>query len=159
MKQIKLHGKYGEGKYAIVDDDDFDVLNKKKWFCDYLYYVERTDRIDGKKFHTKMHRVVNKTPDKMMTDHVNGNPLDNRKENLRTCTQHQNLFNRTSLKSISGFKGVSKANSSKNMWRASIGFNGSNLHIGNYPTKHDAAEAYNKRAMELFGEFASLNSV
>lgn len=90
MKKIPLT----RGQFAIVDDDDYAPLSEYKWHLltsgTGPYYAARTDRSNGQKA-VMMHRVINNTPDGLVTDHINGNSLDNRKENLRSLTNFENL--------------------------------------------------------------------
>lgn len=90
-------------------------------------------------------------------DHINQDKLDNRIENLRPATRAQNAHNRTSYKgSSSKFKGVSW-HKYRNKYQASIRKNGKQYYLGIFDNAKDAARAYDKKAIELFGEFASLN--
>lgn len=89
MALIPLSGKNGKGLYAKVDDEDYDELSKIKWHLnDSGYAVNRKNGIT-----TRMHRLVNKTPDGLFTDHKNHDRLDNRKFNLRTVTTQENMKN------------------------------------------------------------------
>lgn len=104
----------------------------------------------------KLHRLIMDNPVNVV-DHINGNTLDNRRSNLRLCSQANNSANRNkSYKNTSGYKGVSKA---RNKWAAKITKDYKVYHIGNYTTPELAALAYNKRAVELFGQFAKLNVI
>ena len=105
-----------------------------------------------------VHRVIWK----MMTgrdpltqiDHINGDPLDNRWENLRAATQDQNQANRkTSRNNTSGFKGVSFIQAHQK-WRAAISVNGKKRHIGYYSTPERAFDAYVETARSMKGAFA-----
>jgi hypothetical protein len=92
-------------------------------------------------------------------DHGNMNVLDNRKSNLRKCTIQQNACNREKPKhNTSGYKGVYWEKGLKK-WRSAIRLNNKKIHIGCYEIKIEAAKAYNKKAKELFGEFARLNEI
>ena len=153
MKKIPLNGKHGKGKFAIVDDDDYDELNKTKWFATShgkTFYVHK-DYIRKKTIH--MHRVINKTPLGMETDHVNRNGLDNRKCNLRSCNRSKNNMN-TSLKAnnTSGYRGVVK-HSARKGWKAQIRLNNKYIHVGYFNSPEEASVAYCKKAKELFKEF------
>ena len=89
MKKIELHGKYGEGKFAIVDDDIYEKYKNKNMHCTVLGHV-----VFG---HNKsLHREIMNPPEGMVIDHKNHNPLDNRRDNLRICTQAENTRNRKS---------------------------------------------------------------
>lgn len=145
-----------QGKETIVDSSDYDYLSQWKW----LYndgYAERHIRINGKPKHIRMHRFILNIPDGFEADHVNRNKLDNRRCNLRICTRSQNEANRPIFpNNSSGKKGVSwdKVN---NKWRAVICFKRKYIHIGRYNNIEDATVAYNKKAKELFGDFAYEN--
>ena len=93
----------------------------------------------------------------MPTDHINGDGLDNRKQNLRTCTHTENMRNRGKSKNnTSGFKGVSWHKRGKT-WDAKIAHNKKLMHIGSFKDKEVAAKAYDRKAIELHGKFAKLN--
>jgi hypothetical protein len=149
-----------QGKFAIVDADDYDYLMQWKWQYNLGYGQRRTLQSEGKNTSVMMHRIINKTPNDMYTDHINGNRLDNRKSNLRNCTSTQNCYNRKIYINnyTSKYKGVRWVKKD-NIWIASIGYKKEKYHIGSFKNEEDAAEAYNKKAIELFGEFASLNIV
>ena len=88
-------------------------------------------------------------------DHVNGNGLDNRRENLRISTNSQNLANRRkNCNNTSGFKGVQPK---RKKYSACVGFQGKKIRLGVYDTPEEAARAYDEKAKELFGEYANLN--
>src|SRR5687768_11145590 len=90
-KQISLT----QGKFATVDDADFDHLNQWKWHFSHYGYARRTtsSRFGRQKF-IFMHREIMQAPDGMDVDHINCNKLDNRRQNLRLCTRADNLRNR-----------------------------------------------------------------
>lgn len=166
MKLIPLT----QGKYAQVDDEDFEYLNQWKWFYNRTGktdngYAERSSR---KSASIRMHRLVMKLDDKnLFIDHINHNGLDNQKHNLRIVTSAQNQFNKNPNKdAASKYKGVYKEirqnrNSIKiyEYWRAKIEFNYKVYHIGYFKNETDAAKAYNDKAIELFGEYACLNKI
>lgn len=92
-------------------------------------------------------------------DHINGVRNDNRIENLRECTHSQNHQNKKiPISNSSGYKGVSKAKGGVK-WRARLKINGKEYHIGTFPNTVDAAKAYNKKAIEIYGDFACLNEI
>ena len=160
MKQIKLYGKYGVEKVTLVDDEDYPELNKHHWRVMKNGYVVRTvhlGTVDGKRPTTAilMHRFVLKT-DKHV-DHRNNDRLDNQRHNLRPATQHQNNMHTSIRKrNKTGFKGVFfRKDRIKRPYMAKV----AGVFLGNYATPEEAAEAYNAKARELFGEFALLNTV
>ena len=160
MKKIALT----QGKFAIVDDEDFEWLNQWKWYLGSDGYAARTivfKRIDGKqpKKNIYMHRLLIKISKGFETDHINRNKLDNRKVNLRRVNRSQNSIN-ISLRSnnVSGFKGV-HWNKQRNKWRVKLNVNKKEIYLGLYVTQEEAALAYNQAAQKYFGEFAFLNQI
>jgi len=148
-----------KGKFAIVDDEDFELLSQWKWCVTGSGYAMRAQRCGGGKSITfLMHRVINQTPDGMHTDHINGDPLDNRRANLRTVTAQQNMWNkRTSRKvSSSQYKGVGYCKQT-GKWRASIEANGKYIALGRFEAEEDAATVYNFAAEKYHGQYAQFN--
>lgn len=146
-----------QGKFAIVDAEDYERLSEHKWCVQRKkggrFYAVR--RAGGKII--RMHREIMNAPPGMVCDHKNHNTLDNRKSNLRTCTQAQNIYNQLPRDGgTSRYKGVYWPKD-KCRWEAKIGHNGRAIHIGYYDYEADAAIAYDDMAIELFGEFACLN--
>ena len=151
MKYIDLT----KGKRTIVDDEDFEELNKIKWYLSSSGYATNKTRNL-----IRMHRLVINTPIGMFTDHKNRNRLDNRKENLRICTKSQNGMNAKHRKKINDsiqLKGVYRMNSSKHPFYARIKLNKKDFYLGSFSSEKEAGLAYDKKALELFGEFAVLN--
>lgn len=147
-----------QGKRAIVDDEDYELLCKHKWYYD-LGYAKRNIVVGGKRNLLRMHREILNAPDGLSIDHINGDGLDNRRENLRACTTSENQRNRGEQRNgTSGFKGVSWRKKDKG-WRAQLWHLGKAIWLGCYKTKEEAALAYNKKAIELHGDFAKLNVV
>src|ERR1700752_3556475 len=106
---------------------------------------------------SRLHKLIMNSPDNVV-DHKNGKLLDCRKENLRVCTQGNNVRNKSmSANNKSGYKGVFLAQGK--YWAASIVHNYKKIHLGYHQTPVLAAIAYNKKALELFGEFANLNII
>lgn len=158
MKHIEIKHK-SKVFLTAVDDSDYNVISQYNWKLDGKGYVKRSCKVGGNWIAIYMHREVMKAKKGQVIDHKNRNPLDNRKENLRFCTQRQNLMNRRSdLKNKSGYKGVFYHTKDK-AWRAKIGIDGKVMHIGNFRNVIDAAKAYNEAAKKYHGEFAFLNKV
>lgn len=159
MKRISLHGKYGEGKYALIDDEDYEIVSLFRWNVNTGGYVYTYQLINGQRENILMHRLINNTPKKFSTDHIDHNTLNNLKYNLRTCTHQQNMHNRKQTKICSSkFKGVSWDKQTKK-WRALIRFNNIKKSIGYFNDEIEAAEAYNTAAVKMFGKHAYLNII
>ena len=146
-----------QGKQAVVDDDDFDKLSKFKWYalCDskeVLFYAVRNNIGKNKPTTIRMHRVIMDAPDGLLVDHISHDPLDNRKQNLRICTQAENQRNRkgVNIGSTSGIRGIHK---NGNNWMARIGINGVIKNLGTFKRKEDAAATYLRANKKYFGEF------
>ena len=157
MKEIQLT----RGFVAIVDDEDYEWLNQWKWSCDSRGYAIRYESITkGKQTAILMHRqILNLLKGDIKNgDHINGNRLDNRKENLRICSKSENNRNRNIGKdNTSGYKGVSW-NGSANKWQSRIRINGKQKHLGLFTCPKEAHEAYKKAAMKNHGLFANFGS-
>lgn len=155
-KEIELT----QGKFVLVDDEDYDYMNQWGWYAHKqgnTFYAKRIIRENNHVIMVHMHREIVQCPEGKYVDHINGNGLDNRKENLRICNKAENGRNRPKqINNSSGYKGVGW-DKEKSRWRAQIMVNQKNKFIGRYDTKEDAAKAYDQEAKRLFGEFAYLN--
>ena len=161
MKEIPLT----KGKVALVDDDDYPHLLKFKWHANrsarcHTWYAETTIRYrQWEVLRTSIHRLVLGARRGEEVDHIDGNGLNNQKSNLRFATRAQQSQNRRAhAKTKSGYKGVCPE-SGCSTWRAYIIVRGKEVRLGNFPTKEQAAEAYNAAATKFFGEFAYLNVI
>jgi len=85
-----------KGAVAIVDEEDYEIVSQYKWHLSSTGYAVWRGNIDGNKKTVRMHRLITSAPDGLIVDHLNRNPLDNRKSNLRVCTQKENAKNRKS---------------------------------------------------------------
>lgn len=151
-----------QGYKTIVDDCDYDFLMQWKWHVcighQTVYAMRNSEFIGGnyltgKRHHIMMHRVLNGTPDGMDTDHINGNGLDNRRENLRTATRSQNMWNRhPNRKGKSRYKGVSWHKQHRK-WIANIQVQRKRIFLGLFRNEKEAADAYAKRAAIEFTDF------
>ena len=166
MKKIKLWKNSNELSdiYAVVDDEDYEkvveAIGRRKWYVhdngstkDYAMSGCRRQSI---------HRVVMDNPKGMCVDHINGDTLDNRKQNLRICTKAQNSQNKKLRRdSASGFKGVAEQSSGR--YSAYIGDPNTaypkkrHIRLGTYSTAEEAARAYDRKALKLHGEYAYIN--
>jgi len=155
MKIIELT----KGAVAIVDDEDFEELNQYNWYLHSEGYAIRETQCNYKKTRIRMHRQILNTPEGMDTDHINGNRLDNRRENLRVCTRSQNLMNKAvRVNSETGYKGV-HLHKPTGRYNAYIDVGKKRRSLGYYKTAIEAAQAYNDAIVEVQGEFARLNNI
>lgn len=154
-----------QGKVAIVDAADYERVSKYKWYAKKgwrTYYAVRGVRVykNGKYVRVRqipMHRWLMKAPAEKLVDHRNHNGLNNRRGNLRPATPRENAQNRQAkITSRSGLKGVYRRKGS-DVFEAAINHKGKRIYLGRFKRKEDAARAYDKKARELFGEFAFLN--
>lgn len=151
--------------YAIVDDEDFDNLNKDRWLLDNnpkngtFYAVKyRRDRVPGEP--VMMHKIITGFK---LTDHINRNGLDNRRENLREATHSENNLNTIKRKTYKGkptsskYKGVHWDARGNGCWVASATLNGKQRELGRFHDEKEAALSYDLFARMNYGEFALLN--
>lgn len=141
-------------KFAIVDDADYEWLSQWKWCFGGKGYAIRSVRNGNKRSSVLMHRVINKTPLGIKTDHRDGDSLNNQRHNLRDSNDIQNQGN-AKIKSHK-YKGVFK--SGKN-WIAQIRINKILKYLGTFESDFLAAIAYNKEAKKHFRDFAKLNII
>jgi hypothetical protein len=164
MKTIPLT----QGKVTIVDDAVYDALMGYgwKWYASKSYARTNVNYCeDAKRKHTTVHlhrwileSFYNVRIGGCGIDHINGNGLDNRLENLRVATFSQNMHNRGAYSNnATGFKGVHCVGAF-GKHSAQIQVNGKKVHLGLHTTPLDAAIAYDKAARELHGEFARTNA-
>lgn len=154
-KQIQLT----KGKTAIVDDEDYERVNRHGWVVSGKRTLYAHATIGGKSVY--MHRLILAAPQGAHVDHINGNTLDNRKENLRVCTRSQNSANSRKYRlqaATSKYKGVSFY-TRYNKWVASIKAQGKQHFLGYFSEEKEAAIAYNRAALNLHGQFARLNQI
>jgi hypothetical protein len=146
-----------QDKFALLDDADYELVrghsyyfSKSKTICG-GYAMRGSDDL-------LLHRIImGLTDPEIKVDHINGDGLDNRRANLRSGTQGQNLKNRSIQKgNKSGYKG-SYFDKQANKWRANISIDNKTKYIGLFDTVEETARAYDKKAKEHYGEFAKLN--
>jgi len=153
--------KYGL-KHFFIDGEDFEKVDKYKWGlkpCRDIFYLHRTFGYKENKTSQSLHRYIMDCPPGMVVDHIDGNPLNNCRSNLRICLQSDNMKNRkNNINGTSKYKGVSFHKRDK-VFIASIRVNTKLIHIGNFKNETEAAKAYNESAIKLHGEFARLNII
>lgn len=138
----------GEIHEVFIDTTDLEFLSEFRgtWHLDNRGYIKRV--IKGKL--ELMHRVLMNPPNDMVVDHIDGNPLNNRKSNLRVVTWGQNTQNITSNKrSKTGIRGVSLENRWRERWRARVRVNGKDVDLGYFKTKEEAEAAAKRGRAEL----------
>ncbi|KKN71936.1 hypothetical protein LCGC14_0415820 [marine sediment metagenome] len=151
--------KLTKGKYTIIDTADC-WLFKYKWNVTgvgrYLYAARGNLQDNGKRRLELMHRKIMDAPKGMVVDHINHNTLDNRRANMRVCTNSQNSCNSLPVEGSSKYKGVHWSEYQER-WVAQIKLDYKYHNVGVFKDEIKAAEAYDEKAIELFGEFAYLN--
>ena len=157
MKQIDISTKKHPNTFAIVDDDEYEKLIRYKWHMDGDGYAARSVRWRGGCVSVKMHSEIFQPPKGMLTDHQDTHKLNNRKSNLRACTNSQNQFNRgKQANNISGYKGVSWHKASKK-WHVQIRSDPKVINLGLFTCIVRAAKVYDEAAKKYHGEFAQTN--
>jgi hypothetical protein len=148
------------GKVSRIDPDDYEWLNQWNWFCATRGYAVRNtyDRDAGKWRTVYMHRLILDAQPGQIVDHINGDPLDNRRENLRLATPGQNMHNRkptSTPTSCPQYKGVGRRASGR--YHAYISVKGKMYYLGTYDEAKTAALIYDAAARRYFGRYARLN--
>lgn len=156
--------------YTVIDDADYDLVKNISWSriitMGKYPYAFGNIKVRGKWKGIKLHRLLLKPKPNELVDHKNGDGLDNRRSNLRVCNKAQNGQNsKRPSNNTTGFKGIifvkSRADCgtpcSERPWMAQIGHENKHITIGYFKTAKLAAQAYDKKAKELHGEFAKLN--
>jgi hypothetical protein len=152
------------GEVTLLDEDDYERLKGYRYRKVSGGYAMRTIYAGGKETGRLLHRDILDVPEGMEVDHKDGDPLNNTKANLRVCTRSQNHANRKKPARRQGktsrYRGVffnRQPVTAKRPWWATIGKDRKQRYIGAFATEDEAARAYDRKALELFGEFASLN--
>lgn len=125
-----------------IDDEDFELFSRHRWFCykdaNGKTYVKTTTQ-NRKTLY--LHRYLLNAEEGLHVDHINGDELDNRRQNLRQCTPSENAFNRrkSNKGNLSGCPGVSKYRDGR--WKACISPGGQYIHLGYFHALQDAIKA------------------
>ena len=155
------------GKHTLVGYWWYEWLNQWKWFAffdTWNWYARRNVYIENKKQRGYlMHRAIHHAKKGELVDHADVNGLNNLPHNARKCEHKDNVLNcrKRKTKCTSIYKGVGYRTTGLGIkrWTAMISLNKKCYYIGIFLTEKEAALAYNKKAIELHGEFASINNV
>lgn len=147
-----------QGRITKVSVEDYVILERHNWQISDSGYAKRTA---GRK-NIRMHRVVlerklrRRLRPSEQVDHINGNRLDNRRQNLRLATNQQNGWNARAKTGTSRYRGV-HFSARLNAWVVRITLDGQSLHLGVRREEDEAAYLYDQFALALYGDFARLN--
>ena len=151
MREILLT----KGMVTLVDDADYKKLSRWKWSYDRYAYRTILHK-DGKKSSWRMHRELLSPPPKMHVDHINGNPLDNRRSNLRICTPAENIRNCRGRNKTSKYHGVSW-DKSRNKWKVALGYDYGCYQICRVDSEEEAAYIADQIRLQFHGDHIRLN--
>lgn len=155
MREIKLNqqGKHNNKFIALVDDEDYDYLIQWRWSVIKVHKTYYSIRSEKNKS-IIMHRVIMKTPNNMVVDHIDHNGLNCQKINMRNCDYSQSNANRRTWGKRTKYLGVYI---DRSYIKAQIRKANKTYHLGLFKTQEEAAIAYDNAAKIYFGEFANLN--
>ena len=164
-REIKISGRKHAGT-IIIDNEDYELISKHKWHIrpdTNTFYAHGNDYTVSPKTTIQMHRLIMNCPKNMIVDHINHNGLDNRKVNLRVCSDSSNSKNRSSAKTAnSKYLGVwyePPRNGRKERYRSAIRVNGKLINLCSTRCEQEAAFKYNLAALKYHGEFANINII
>lgn len=158
MKSIPLAN---SDRPAIVDDDIFEQIKNRAWrlikVSNGAFYIGWKTHKAGKDVTVYLHRFVMSEPKGKMVDHRNGDPFDNRRENLRIATNSQNQMNSKKRNgTTSQYKGVYWIKKIEK-WKAQLRVNGQDFFLGYFEKERHAAYAVELSRPILHGEHARSN--
>lgn len=162
MKEIEIHSKTFGEFIVFIDDEDYDLVSNYGWYIrkvgnNFYAYAHKPGGL--KKI--QMHRLImGITDSNIFIDHKDRDGLNNQKSNLRIVDKSKNAANSYKRRNCTSpkYKGVSWSKVAKK-WHGYINKENKRHYLGLFESEKEAAIAYNKKAIELFGEFAALNYV
>ena len=141
---------------VLVDKEDYEYLSQFRWSINGMGRVGTAIKVNGRYKSFYMHRMILNPPKDKTVDHINHDPLDNRRKNLRVCTHQQNLMNRALFtNNTSGYKGVYVDKRRGHIY-AKISVGGKQIMLGRFSRLQDASKAYTEAASEYYGEYAGV---
>jgi hypothetical protein len=155
----------GERFVCLFDKEDYPRIKNFRWVISTLSkrnrtrYISTQPYVSGstKNWRMMFHQLIMSFPDAGAVDHINHCGFDNRKKNLRVVSKLQNAVNKNYKHQKTGFKGVVPNQSKHKPWKTYISIKKCPTYLGSFETREEAALAYDKKAIELHGEFAILN--
>lgn len=151
------------GYKVLVDDEDYERISRYKWSVNKKskndIYFRTHQYVNGNRVTISLHRYIMgcKYRDGNRVDHIDHNTFDNRKCNMRLCTEQENNQNRRKpVTNTTGYKGV-RVSTGDNRWGAVVAINDKNVRVGTYSSPEEAARMYDMLALKLHGEFACTN--
>jgi hypothetical protein len=154
---IPLHSNKYPGLFTLVDEADYELANAYRWHRLSSGWTEYAISRSAARSTIYLHRLIAEPAPGYVVDHIDGNGLNNTRDNLRVCTHAENCRNsRHRKRNTSGYRGVTHHIPS-DQWIAYITTDMRREYLGYYPTAEDAARAYDVVALRLHGDFARLN--
>ena len=149
---VTLYDRFHEplAEKVLIDASDLSLISGRRITHSRSATSRRVEIIIDGEF-VRLHRFLLSAPAGVFVDHVNGNQFDNRRSNLRLCTQQQNNWNRTTAKGV-----IYRADCHK--WMAQICRDRKRRYLGLFATEAEAIAARRKAERDLFGEFAARRS-
>lgn len=162
LKLIDISTPKFPNTFTMVDDDDFERMSCFKWSAFQsknrrVIYAIRNDLVDGRQRSILMHREILGGKASQITDHADGNGLNNQKTNIRPANRSQNGFNcrrANNPNKASKYRGVTRDKKTKTeSWRANIKIGGKQTYLGSFKTQEQASQAYMEAARSAYREF------
>ena len=155
--EFRIHPNFVRVKASNVDEYFLCDLDDWERFKNSLFYIGKRGYVVFGSNRRYLHRKIMNTPDDLVVDHINGNPLDNRKSNLRNCRRIENMYNlKTPITNTSGHKGVWRDTHCQK-WCAEIRYEKKKYWLGRFERIEDAVKAREDAEIKYFGEFRRIS--